>query len=93
MDLDAGVSLGQLMLSIGVLLVTGGIAWGGLLQRMKTLEREVEALSGFAVTLARIDERIMALVEDVGEIKRSWILSDPPRYSEITRPLDKPRKP
>jgi hypothetical protein len=92
MSLSSGVSLGQLVLALAVMFVTGGIAWGALLQRVKTLEREVQALSGFAATLARIDERTLNTAEDVREIKSSWVLSDPPRHDTIVRPLDKSRK-
>jgi Tfp pilus assembly protein PilN len=91
MNLDSGVSLGQLILAISVMLATGGVAWGGLMQRVKTLEKEVEALSGFAATLARLDERTHNMAQDISEIKGSWVLSDPPRYTEVSRPLDKPR--
>lgn len=83
MNLSSGVSLGQLILAFGVMLVTGGIAWGMLMQRVNTLEREVEALSGFAATLARIDERLSNLIIDVREIKGSWVMQDPPGYTQL----------
>lgn len=69
------------------MLVVSGVAWGSLMQRVKTLEREVTALSGFAATLARIDERILNIKEDVQEIKGSWLLTDPPRHTAISRPV------
>lgn len=87
MNLSSGVSLGQLILAFGSMLVVSGVAWGSLMQRVKTLEREVTALSGFAATLARIDERILNIKEDVQEIKGSWLLTDPPRYTNISRPV------
>lgn len=83
MNLSSGVSLGQLILAFGVMLVTGGVAWGALMQRVKTLEHEVEALSGFSATLARIDERLSNLVDDVKEIKGSWLMKDPPGYTTL----------
>lgn len=86
MNLSSGVSLGTLLFSFASMLVVVGIAWGILLQRVKTLEREVAALSKFAETLARIDERILNIKEDVQEIKGSWLLTDPPRYTSISRP-------
>lgn len=76
MNLSAGVSLGQLLLALGAILLSGGVAWGGMLQRIKTLEKEVEALSGFAEGLARIDER----TNDIGTIMNSWLLKEPPGY-------------
>lgn len=89
MNLSSGVSLGQLLLAFAVMLVTGGIAWGALLQRVKTLEREVVALSGVATTLARMDERLSNLVADVKDIKASWVMKDPPSYTQIN-PRGKP---
>lgn len=83
MNLSSGVSLGQLILAFGVMLVTGGVGWGALMQRVKTLEREVEALSGFAATLARIDERLLNLVDDVKDIKGSWVMKEPPGYTML----------
>lgn len=83
MNLSSGVSLGQLILAFGVMLVTGGVAWGALMQRVKTLEHEVEALSGFSATLARIDERLSNLVDDVKDIKGSWLMKDPPGYTAL----------
>lgn len=58
MNLSSGISLGQLTLAFGVLLASGGIAWGGLIQRVKTLEREIEALARFADRLTRIEGRM-----------------------------------
>lgn len=80
MNLSAGVSLGQLLLALGAILLSGGVAWGGMLQRIKTLEKEVEALSGFAEGLARIDERTTRMANDIGTIMNSWLLKEPPGY-------------
>jgi len=93
MNLQTGVSLGQLLLAFGTMLVVSGVAWGSLLQRVKTLEREVKALAGFADLLTRIDERTLNTAEDVRDLKRSWVLSDALRYSDPSRPLDKSRFP
>jgi hypothetical protein len=80
MNLSSGVSLGQLLLALGVLLLSGGVAWGGILQRVKTLEKEVEALSGFAEGLARIDERTVRMATDITTIMNSWLLKEPAGY-------------
>ncbi len=80
MNLSAGVSLGQLLLALGAVLLSGGVAWGGMLQRIKTLEKEVAALSGFAVGLARIDERTEAMAKNISTIMSSWLLAEPPGY-------------
>lgn len=85
MNLSSGVSLGQLMLAIGVLLATSGTAWGSLLQRVRSLERGQDAMAGFAAALARIDERTLNTAADVREIKDSWLMKDPPGYVAISR--------
>jgi hypothetical protein len=86
MNLQTGVSLGQLLFGFVSILFVSGIAWGGLLQRVRTLEREVKALSGFSDLLSRIDERTKNIKEDVSAIKRSWVMADPPGYDAIKRP-------
>lgn len=80
MNLESGVSLGQLLLAIGVLMVTGGVTWGGLLQRVKTLEKEVETLSGFAVTLATMQTEIGHIKTGINQITGSWLFKEPPPY-------------
>jgi hypothetical protein len=80
MDLEAGVSLGQLLLAIGVVVATGGIAWGGLMQRVKTLEKEVESLSGFAVALATMQLEISHIKSGIEQITGSWLFREPPGY-------------
>lgn len=77
-----------MLLAFGSMLVVSGVAWGSLLQRVRTLEREVAALSGFAELLARIDERTLNIAKSVDDIKGSWVLTDPPRYSNISRPVE-----
>lgn len=85
MNLSSGVSLGQLIFSLITLVGVGGIAWGGLYQRVKTLEREVAAFKSFAELLTRIDERTKNIKEDVVAIKRSWLLMDPPPHDGLRR--------
>jgi hypothetical protein len=91
LNLESGVSLGQLLLAIAVLLATGGVTWGGLLQRVKTLEREVEALSGVAVTLATINAEIAHIKTGVEAITNSWLFREPPTYDAIERPVGAPQ--
>lgn len=69
MSLDSGVSLGTLIVSMSVLLVSGGIAWGLLQQRVSTLEKEVAALSGFSSRLTRVETKVESIQDDVTEIK------------------------
>lgn len=78
MNLSSGVSIGQLLLALGILMCSGGIAWGSLAQRVKTLEREVEALSGFAERLTRIEERAAFIQIELGKLTSSWLFQDPP---------------
>lgn len=90
MDLASGVSLGQMILAIGVMLVTGGIAWGALLQRVKTLEKEVEALSGFGTTLAVMQTEISHIKSGIEQITSSWLFKEPPSY--VTAPAPSKRR-
>ncbi|MDO8912288.1 MAG: hypothetical protein Q8N10_03260 [Phenylobacterium sp.] len=85
MTLESGVSIGQLLLAILVLLASGGTAWGALLQRVKTLEKEVEALSGFAVKLATMEADIGHIKTGITQITGSWLFREPPLYDEIKR--------
>lgn len=55
MNLSSGVSLGQLLVSLGVLLLTSGVAWGTLLQRVRTLEKQMDKLSDIPERLAKIE--------------------------------------
>lgn len=86
MDLEAGVNLGQLLLSLFVILFAGGITWGGLLQRVKTLEKEVGELSGFAVTLATMQSEIGHIKTGIEQITGSWLFKEPPGYTDLSRP-------
>ena len=90
MNLSAGISLGQFLLAALVLLGTGGVAWGGLFQRVKTLEKEVEALSGFSERLARIEERTGYVAAEISKITGSWLFKEPPGYD--APPTARPRK-
>lgn len=90
MNLSSGVSLGQLIVAFAVLLTSGGIAWGGLMQRVKTLEREVEALAGFADRLTRIEERTGYVATQLDKLTGSWLFKEPPGYDHIDR---QPRRP
>lgn len=94
MNLSAGVSLGQLLLAFGAIVLSGGVAWGGVLQRIKTLEKEVEALSGFAERLTRIEERTGYVASEIGKITGSWLFKEPPGYDVAppTRPAPRTRK-
>lgn len=91
--MSSGVSVGQLILALGVLLVTGGVAWGALLQRVKTLESEVKALSGFAVSLATMQTEIGHIKEGINQITGSWLFKTPPGYDTLERPEVTPRAP
>lgn len=92
MNLESGVSLGQMLFGIGVMLVTGGIAWGALLQRVKTLEKEVEALSGFSTTLAVMQTEIGHIKSGIEQITGSWLFKEPPAYDAIERPVGPPNR-
>ena len=93
MSLDSGVSLGQLLLALGVMLTTGGIAWGALIQRVKTLEKEVEALSGFATTLAVMQSELTHIKRGIDNITGSWLFKEPPSYVAMDRPTNDMRRP
>lgn len=85
MNLASGVSLGQLILALGVVLATSGVAWGGLLQRVKTLESQIQAMSGFAEAIGRIDERTLQVGKDIAAIKDPSLLADPPAWAPAPR--------
>jgi HAMP domain-containing protein len=90
MNLESGVSLGQLLLALAVLLGTGGVTWGGLLQRVKTLEREVEALADVATTLATMKAEIGHIKTGIEQITSSWLFREPPGYEAVERPVGAP---
>lgn len=85
MTLSSGVSVGQLLLAFAVLLTSTGVAWGGLMQRVKTLEREIEALAGFADRLTRIEERTGYVATQLDKLTGSWLFKEPPGYAELNR--------
>lgn len=83
MNLEAGVSLGTLLVTILGLVAAGGMAWGGLMQRVRTLEKEIEALSGFGERLTRIEERTKQAADILDRLDRSWLLAEPPSYVAV----------
>lgn len=85
MDLNSGVSLGQLVFSILTVVAVGGIAWGGLLQRVKTLEREVLALSNFGERLATIEAQQGHAIKQLDKIVDSWLFKEPPPHDALRR--------
>lgn len=91
MNLEAGVSLGQLLVALAAVLIGGAVTWGGLLQRVKTLEREVAELAGFAERLTRIEEKTGSIKEELGKLTGSWLFREPPTYDSIERPLGAPK--
>jgi dipeptide/tripeptide permease len=91
-NLESGVSLGTLLLTLGGVLVTGGIAWGALLQRVKTLEREVEALSGFAVSMAKVESEVGHIKSAIEQITGSWLFREPPSYVQANPHEPNPRR-
>lgn len=92
MDLEAGVSLGQLLLALGVLMITGGITFGGLMQRVKTLEKEVASLSGFAVAIGKLETDIGHVKKGIEQITGSWLFREPPGYTAINPHDANPRR-
>lgn len=88
MNLSSGVSLGQLLLALIVAFASGGIAWGGLVNRVRTLEREIAALKDLDVRVARIETKLDGLVEQLRDLAASvrWMRDPAPEYSQIRRP-------
>lgn len=82
MALDSGVSLGQLLLALVAVLLSGGVAWGGLVQRVRALEAEVASLKDMDVRLARVETKLDALVEQLRDLAASvrW-MRDPAPYA------------
>ena len=93
MSLDSGVSLGQLIVALTVILLGGAMTWGSLLQRVKTLEKEVEALSGFATTLAVMQSELTHIKRGIDNITGSWLFKEPPSYVAMDRPTNDMRRP
>jgi hypothetical protein len=85
MNLSAGVSLGQLVLAFATALAASSVAWGGLLQRVKTLETQIKAMSGFAEGIGRIDERTLRMEQDIAGISAAWP-REPKAYGATGRP-------
>lgn len=82
MNLESGVSLGELLLSLAAVLVSGGVAWGGVVQRIKTLELEVSAMKDLDVRVARIETKLDGLVEQLRDLAASvrWMRDPAPPY-------------
>lgn len=91
LDLQSGVNVGTLLLTLSGVLAAGGVGWGSLLQRVRTLEREVAVLSGFAERLTRIEEQTGFIRTAVEQITGSWLFREPPEYDHLGRPAH-PRK-
>lgn len=69
MNLEAGVNVGQLLLAIAVMLVTSGIAWGGLLTRVRQMEKQLEGFPGVSERLRVVETKVEDIQGDVSEIK------------------------
>lgn len=95
MNLSAGVSVLQLLISMGVLLVASGIAWGSLLQRVKMLETQIDTLSkafpAVSDRLARIEEKVSNTDGNLNRLLSSWLFREPPSYEYEPR-ATKPRR-
>lgn len=69
LNLGDSVSLGELLLALVVSLVTGGIAWGSAMQRIKTLEEKAQGWSGLDARLTRVETKVDGITGDISEIK------------------------
>lgn len=87
MTLDSGVSLGQLLLAVSAVLLSGGVAWGGLLARVRSLESEVATLGGMGERIARVETKLDGIVEQLRELNRSvqW-MREPAAYDGARGP-------
>jgi hypothetical protein len=87
MDLSAGVSLGQLLLAFGVILVSGGAAFGTQREQIKTLQNELKALAGMGERLAKIETNVGhikgGLDELKADLKGSWFMQEPANYTTL----------
>lgn len=91
LNLESGASLGQVLLAFSVMLVTSGITWGSLFQRVKTLEAEVNQLSDVKTELAVIKSEMSHIKSGVEAITNSWLFREPPTYDAIERPVGAPQ--
>lgn len=66
MNLETGATLGQLFMAVATTLSVCGIAWGSLLQRVRTLEKQVEGLPD---RMMRVETVLEGVQDDVTEIK------------------------
>jgi hypothetical protein len=83
MDLSAGVSLGQLLLAFGVILVSGGAAFGTQREQIKTLQKEIAALSMFGQRLSVIETKTDNIEKGVDRLLSSWLLQEPANYTTL----------
>lgn len=63
----------------------GLLIWGGMLtQRVRVLEREVKELKDIDVRVARIEEKLAALVQEIGKLNESlrW-MRQPAGYTAL----------
>lgn len=65
-NLESGATLGQLLIAATVMLVSSGIAWGNLLTRVRTLEKQID---GLPHRLTRVETVVEGIQSDVTEIK------------------------
>ena len=53
-----------------VALLGSAFGYGRIVQRLTTVEKEVEKLSSLSETVARIDERVLSVAEGIKDIKQ-----------------------
>jgi uncharacterized protein (DUF433 family) len=69
LNLETTITAWQLILAIGTTLTVSGIAWGSLLQRVKTLEGHVSGLPEIDKRLTRVETVVEGIQDDVSDIK------------------------
>jgi hypothetical protein len=90
-NLSGGVSVGQLLLAMAVVIIGLAATWGGLLQRVKTLEAEVAKLAGLGEKMARVEEQLKGANGKLDQIMGSWLLREPPGYEFNSKPAPRRR--
>ncbi len=68
-NLETTITAWQLILACGTTLVVSGIAWGSLLQRVRTLEGHVAGVPEIDKRLTRVETVVEGIQDDVTEIK------------------------
>jgi hypothetical protein len=91
LNLESGASLGQVLLAFSVMLVTSGITWGSLFQRVKTLEAEVNQLSDVKTELAVIKSEMSHIKIGRGGDHQLLAVPRAPTYDAIERPVGAPQ--